>query len=99
LATVSLSLVSRGVPADPATKGGSEATVRLAKADLVPTEATLLERYGCFAELEAACAVFTDEVNARPHRVTRRAPAEMLTEEAPRLHPLPGAPFTAVTLA
>ena len=30
------------VPADPATKGGSEATVRIAKADLVPTAANLL---------------------------------------------------------
>ena len=28
------------VPADPQTKGGSEATVRIAKADLVPTERT-----------------------------------------------------------
>ena len=69
--------------------------MRLAKADLVPTEANLRSEYASFAELEAACAVFTDEINARPHRVTRRAPAEMLTEEAPRLHPLPGAVFTA----
>jgi hypothetical protein len=87
--------VATCVPADPATKGGSEACVRVAKADLVPTDANLRSEYASFAELEAACAVFTDEINARPHRVTRRAPAEMLTEEAPRLHPLPGAPFTA----
>ena len=33
------------VPHDPQTKGGSEATVRLAKADLVPTEANLLPAY------------------------------------------------------
>ena len=44
------------VPADPQSKGGSEATVRIAKADLVPTEANLLDEYGTFAELEAACA-------------------------------------------
>jgi transposase len=31
------------VPADPESKGGSEATVRVAKADLVPTDANLLE--------------------------------------------------------
>ena len=30
------------VPADPASKGGSENTVKIAKADLVPTEANLL---------------------------------------------------------
>jgi hypothetical protein len=29
------------VPADPQTKGGSEATVRIAKADLVPTDHNL----------------------------------------------------------
>jgi hypothetical protein len=83
------------VPADPASKGGSESTVRVAKADLVPTAANLLAEYASFAELEAACAGFGDLVNARPHRVTRRAPAEMLAEERGRLHPVPAAPFTA----
>jgi len=83
------------LPADPASKGGSEATVRVAKADLVPTDANLLGAYASFAELEAACAAFTAEVNARPHRVTRRPPVEMLVEERPRLHRLPDAPFTA----
>jgi len=83
------------VPYDPASKGGSESTVKLAKADLVPTDANLLEEYGSFADLEAACAAFCDQVNARPHRVTRRAPAEMLADERPRLHPVPAAPFTA----
>src|SRR6266536_1340495 len=37
------------VPFDPESKGGSEATVRVAKADLVPTEANLLPGYGSFA--------------------------------------------------
>lgn len=81
-------------PADPASKGGSEATVKIAKADLVPTEANLLDEYALFAELEAACAAFTDEVNARPHRVTRRRPVEMLAEERARLHPVPAHPHT-----
>jgi hypothetical protein len=83
------------VPADPASKGGSENAVKLAKADLVPTEANLLGGYASFAELEVACAVFCDQVNARPHRVTRRAPVEMLAEERARLHPLPAHPYTA----
>jgi hypothetical protein len=69
--------------------------VRVAKADLVPTEANLLQEYASFAELEAACAAFCDQVNSRVHRVTRRTPVEMLAEEAHRLHPLPAAPFTA----
>ncbi len=87
--------VATCVPADPASKGGSEATVRVAKADLVPTEANLREQYSSFAELDAACGLFCEQVNARPHRITRRRPAEMLAEEQARLHPLPAGAFTA----
>ncbi len=76
-------------PADPASKGGSESTVKLAKADLVPKDTNLLPAYGSFAELEAACAAFCAQVNARTHRVTRRAPLDMLAEEQARLHRLP----------
>lgn len=86
--------VATCLPADPATKGGSEATVRIAKADLVPTDANLRDEYRAFVELEAACAASCEEVNARAHRVTRRAPAEMLLEERARLHRLPDAPYT-----
>ena len=81
-------------PADPASKGGSESTVKLAKADLVPKDTNLLGEYGSFAELEAACAVFCEQVNGRVHRVTRRVPAEMLAEEQARLHRLPAVPHT-----
>jgi hypothetical protein len=87
--------VATCVPYDPASKGGSESTVKLAKADLVPTDANLLPAYGSFAELEAACDGFCGLVNARPHRITRRAPAEMLAEERARLHPVPAQPLTA----
>ncbi len=83
------------VPYDPASKGGSESTVKVAKADLVPADASLLPQYASFAELEAACAAFCEEVNARPHRITRQAPGEMLAAEQARLHPVPEAPFTA----
>ena len=83
------------VPHDPESKGGVEATVRVAKADLVPTEANLLPAYRSFAELAAACRTFMDEINARPHRETRRAPAEMLDEERAHLHVVPQEPHTA----
>ncbi len=83
------------VPADPASKGGSENAVKIAKADLVPCEANLLPEYDSFAELQAACVAFCDQVNNRVHRVTRRVPAEMLAEERARLHPLPAHPWTA----
>jgi hypothetical protein len=81
--------VATCVPADPQSKGGSEATVRVAKADLVPTDHNLLDEYEDFAALEAACQVFCDRVNTREHRITRRPPVVMLAEERARLHPLP----------
>src|SRR6185437_15579206 len=46
------------VPFDPESKGGVEATVRIAKADLVPTDANLRGSYASFAELVAACAAW-----------------------------------------
>jgi Integrase core domain len=82
------------VPADPASKGGSESSVKIAKADLVPKETNLLPAYESFAELEAACEAFCEQVNARVHRVTRRAPNEMLEQERARLHPIPASPHT-----
>jgi transposase len=83
------------VPADPQSKGGSEATVRIASADLVPTDANLLPSYTSFSELRGACDEFCERVNARPHRATRCPPIERLTQERERLHPMPDEPFTA----
>jgi transposase len=82
------------VPADPASKGGTESSVKISKADLVPKDANLLEEYASFAELEAACEEFCDKVNTRAHRVTRRPPVEMLAQERARLHPVPASPHT-----
>lgn len=57
------------VPYDPESKGGAEATVRIAKADLVPTDANLLPAYDTFAELADACLTWCDAVNSnRPAR-------------------------------
>ncbi len=82
------------VPADPQSKGGSEATVRVAKADLVPTEHNLRPAYGSFAELEVACQEFMADVNTRPHRATMEPPVIRLAEEHERLHRLPKLPHT-----
>jgi transposase len=65
------------VPFDPESKGGSEATVRIAKADLVPTKANLRTGYNSFAELIEACEEFCVKVNTRLHRETHRIPAEV----------------------
>src|SRR5438067_1131744 len=83
------------VPADPQSKGRSEATVRIASADLVPTDANLLSRYTSFAEYRLACDDFCERVNARSHSATRCPPIERLAQERERLHPLPTEPFTA----
>jgi hypothetical protein len=69
--------------------------VKVAKRDLVPTSANLLEEYADFAALAAGCLAFEERVNARVHRETGRAPAEMLVEERPRLHVLPAEAHTA----
>lgn len=82
-------------PYDPESKGGAEATVKVAKADLVPTSANLREDYENFPALVEACEAFTARVNAREHRETRRPPQEMVAEERAHLHRLPTEPFTA----
>jgi transposase len=82
------------VPADPQSKGGSEATVRVAKADLLPSDQNLRPAYGSWSELEAACQEWMADVNTRPHRATMEPPVVRLAEEHERLHRLPRVPHT-----
>jgi hypothetical protein len=77
----------------PETKGGSEATVRVAKADLVPTEANLITAYATFREAVVACEELMATLNERPHRATRQPPAKMLAEERQHLHTLLAEPY------
>jgi hypothetical protein len=81
------------MPADPQTKGGSEATVRIAKADLLPTRMNLRPEYESFGGFEGACDSFTGNVNNRVHRITNRVPSAMLLEERQRLHKVPAGVF------
>ncbi|GAB3126183.1 hypothetical protein GCM10027056_23260 [Glaciibacter psychrotolerans] len=81
-------------PSDPASKGGVEAAVKVAKADIVPKNTNLRAEYDSFAEIEAACDAFMDDVNNREHRATRRKPSSMLAEEQLRLPRIPSAPHT-----
>jgi hypothetical protein len=76
-------------PADPQSKGGSEATVKIAKADLVPTDHNLREQYADWRALEDACQQFMADVNTRAHRATRQPPVELLSQEHEHLHRLP----------
>jgi hypothetical protein len=68
--------------------------VKIAKADLVPTDHNLRAEYRSFAELEAACEQFMAEVNTRPHRSTMEPSVIRLAEEHGRLHRLPKLPHT-----
>lgn len=70
--------------------------MKLANADIVPTEIDLRPEYASCAELEVADQMFMDEVNHREHRATRRRPADVLAEEAPGLHVTVDAAHTAV---
>lgn len=79
-------------PFDPESKGGAEHTVKIAKADLVPTTANLLPVYSSFVELADACSLWCARINARPHRETGAAPAERLRIECQHLHILPAEP-------
>jgi transposase len=81
------------VPYDPGSKGGAEATVKIAKADLVPSEANLLPAYGSFADLEEACLQFCGRVNGRVHRETAAAPELRLAAGREHLHPLAAEPY------
>jgi len=81
-------------PAEPQSKGGSEATVKIAKADLVPTDHNLRDDYADWQALEAACAAFMADVNTRPHRSTRQPPVLLLSQEHEHLHRLPKLPHT-----
>jgi transposase len=77
------------MPADPQSKGGSEATVRIAKADLVPTDHNLRDQYEDWPALETACMEFMAEVNTRAHRSTRQPPIVLLGQEHEHLHRVP----------
>lgn len=80
------------VPFDPQSKGGVEATVKIAKADLVPTTANLAPSYSTFADLADACWSWCERINSRLHRETGAVPADRLAVERAHLHPVPAQP-------
>lgn len=80
------------VPYDPASKGGVENAVKVAKADLVPTGVNLRAEYASFAELQAACQQWTHDINHREH-AAGFIPAQRLEDERAVLHPVPAEPY------
>ena len=82
------------VPFDPESKGGVEATVKIAKADLVPSDANLRPATAAPPGLEGACREFCGRVNGRVHRVDRRGPGGPAGRRAgDACHPLPDEPY------
>ena len=63
--------------------------MKIAKADLVPTEHNLRDQYADWQALEDACQQFMADVNTRAHRATRQPPVELLSQEHEHLHRLP----------
>ena len=82
------------VPADPESKGGSESTVKLAKADVLPRPDNLVEHYRDFAALEQACAEATERFNHRVHTMTGERPVDRLEREREHLHAIPATPYS-----
>jgi transposase len=82
------------VVADPESKGGTEATVRIAKADVLPRPDNLVAAYEDFAALERACAEATIRFNTRVHRETGARPVDRLVTEATQLHAIPAEPYS-----
>ena len=83
------------VPYDPQSKGGVEASVKLAKADLLPKNTNLRGEYSSFEELAGACRAWMDKVNHKIHSATRRRPVDMLVEERALFHPVPARPYAS----
>jgi transposase len=82
------------VVADPESKGGTEATVRIAKADVLPRPDNLVAAYEDFAALERACAQAMTRFNTRVHRETGARPVDRLVIEATQLHAIPAEPYS-----
>lgn len=82
------------VPYDPASKGGVERSVRLAKEHLCPKESNLISEYDTHDNLDAAIRSFDAHINQQVHTASGKIPALELGVERAGFHPLPKAPFT-----
>lgn len=81
------------VVADPESKGGTEATVRIAKSDVLPRPDNLVAEYPDFSSLERACQEAQDRFNTRVHRETGARPVDRLVTESAAPHAIPAEPY------
>lgn len=82
-------------PYDPASKGGVENAVKIAKNDLVPSNVNLRENYSSFADLVAACQAWCNDINSKVNSAGF-IPRERLEAEHAHLNPLPVNPFAVL---
>lgn len=80
------------MPYDPASKGGVERSVRVAKDDLVPKDINLRGEYASFADLVCACSEFNERVNGMENSYGF-IPFERLEQERKHLHKVPAQPY------
>jgi hypothetical protein len=83
------------IPYDPASKGGVERAVRVAKEHLCPTNVNLVANYESIAQLKDAINAFNIEINAKVHSGTGKVPALVLPEEVTVFSALPKNPYVA----
>lgn len=83
------------VPYDPASKGGVERAVRVAKEHLCPKNTNLVENYKSISQLKDAVESFNTYINSKVHSSSGKVPALMLGQEKAKFSPLPKAPYLA----
>ena len=81
---------------DPASKGGVEAAVRVAKEDLCPRDTNFRANYPAVADLISACDDYTALVNSRVHSGSGEIPSVALEFESKAFHSLPRVPYLSV---
>jgi len=81
---------------DPASKGGVEAAVRVAKENLCPKDTNLKPNYKAVADLICACDDYTTQINSRVHSGSGEIPLVTLESESKAFHSLPRVPYLSV---
>ena len=81
---------------DPASKGGVEAAVRVAKEDLCPRDTNFRANHQTTADLIAACDDYTAQINSRVHSGSGEIPSVALEFESKAFHSLPQIPYLSV---
>jgi hypothetical protein len=83
------------VPYDPASKGGVERSVRIAKDHLCPKDSNLMGSYESIAELKEVIDTYNREINSKIHASSGKIPDLALREERAVFSKKPTTPYVA----